>query len=76
MEMAPNSFSMTTTRFPWSPVRMRLTRVVLPLPRKPLMIVIGIRAALGSPPDVAVHRSSDFWLIRRTRSLWSQATRR
>ena len=35
---APNSFSITAMSLPWSPLRMWLTSVVLPEPRKPVTI--------------------------------------
>ncbi|MNR24318.1 hypothetical protein D3C85_1413900 [compost metagenome] len=41
MLSGPNSFSMTATRRPWNSVRMRLSRVVLPAPRKPVRMVTG-----------------------------------
>ena len=39
ISISPNSFSMTTIRLPWSPLRMWLRRVVLPDLRKPRTIV-------------------------------------
>src|SRR5438552_2636408 len=38
---SPNSFSITAMRWPWSSLRMRLSSVVLPLPRKPVRMVTG-----------------------------------
>lgn len=41
MSIAPNSFSITAMRRPWSARRMWLSSVVLPLPRKPVMTCEG-----------------------------------
>src|SRR2546422_672526 len=38
---SPNSFSITAMRWPWSSLRMRLSSVVFPLPRKPVRMVTG-----------------------------------
>src|SRR5262245_61096836 len=38
---SPNSFSITAMRLPWSSLRMRLSSVVLPAPRKPVRMVTG-----------------------------------
>src|SRR5688500_90017 len=61
--LSPNSFSITAMRWPWSSLRMRLSSVVLPLPRKPVRIVTGtmlvscIRALPGEGRD---YKSSAF----------------
>ena len=47
MPISPNSFSMTAMRLPWFAVRMRLRRVVLPAPRKPVRTVTGTRVSEG-----------------------------
>mmetsp|Transcript_66148 Transcript_66148/g.187863 ORF Transcript_66148/g.187863 Transcript_66148/m.187863 type:complete len:240 (-) Transcript_66148:1398-2117(-) len=39
MPTSPNSFSMTAMRLPWFSRRMWFSRVVLPLPRKPVMML-------------------------------------
>ncbi|MDT4821683.1 hypothetical protein FQZ97_548680 [compost metagenome] len=44
MFSSPNSFSMTAIFWPWASVRMRLSSVVLPEPRKPVRMVAGMRA--------------------------------
>mmetsp|Transcript_71090 Transcript_71090/g.206149 ORF Transcript_71090/g.206149 Transcript_71090/m.206149 type:complete len:346 (+) Transcript_71090:327-1364(+) len=49
MPTSPNSFSMTATRFPWFSLRMRLSNVVLPLPRKPVITVTGILSIFFGP---------------------------
>ena len=38
---SPNSFSITAIFLPWSSLRMRLSSVVLPAPRKPVRMVTG-----------------------------------
>jgi len=47
MPTSPNSFSMTAIFLPWFPVRMWLTRVVLPAPRNPVMMETGILGFCG-----------------------------
>mmetsp|Transcript_35373 Transcript_35373/g.80360 ORF Transcript_35373/g.80360 Transcript_35373/m.80360 type:complete len:224 (-) Transcript_35373:78-749(-) len=47
MPTSPNSFSMTAMRLPWFFSRMWFSKVVLPLPRKP---VSTVTATLPSPP--------------------------
>src|SRR5262245_33342851 len=42
MLIEPKSFTNTATRRPWLPLRMRLSSVVLPAPRKPVSTVSGI----------------------------------
>lgn len=42
MFSSPNSFSITAIFMPWCSFRMRLSSVVLPLPRKPVRMVTGI----------------------------------
>src|SRR5690606_14957747 len=42
-----NSLTMTAMRRPWTPSRMRRTRVVLPAPRKPVTMVHGTLAVLA-----------------------------
>src|SRR5262245_26556168 len=39
--LSPNSFSITAMRWPWSSLRMRLSRVVFPAPRNPVRMVTG-----------------------------------
>mmetsp|Transcript_37198 Transcript_37198/g.120417 ORF Transcript_37198/g.120417 Transcript_37198/m.120417 type:complete len:314 (+) Transcript_37198:647-1588(+) len=51
MEMSPNSFSMTAIFLPWVAVRMWLSSVVLPLPRKPVNIVTGTRERSSDMPQ-------------------------
>src|SRR5262245_52316509 len=46
MLMAPKSLTITAMRRPWSLVRMRISKVVLPAPRKPDTRVTGIGASL------------------------------
>ena len=43
MFSSPNSFSMTAIFWPCASLRMRLSSVVLPAPRKPVRMVAGIR---------------------------------
>ena len=43
MFSSPNSFSITAIFCPWASVKMRLSSVVLPAPRKPVRMVTGIR---------------------------------
>src|SRR6218665_612834 len=43
MSSSPNSFSITAIFWPWASVSTRLSRVVLPEPRKPVRMVAGIR---------------------------------
>mmetsp|Transcript_8396 Transcript_8396/g.19675 ORF Transcript_8396/g.19675 Transcript_8396/m.19675 type:complete len:362 (-) Transcript_8396:3-1088(-) len=54
---SPNSFSMTPMRLPWCSLRMRFSRVVLPLPRKPVMTVTGTLSdffgSLAAPSTLA-----------------------
>ena len=45
MLIEPKSLTRTPTLIPWSPLRMRLSRVVLPAPRKPVSTVTGVRLA-------------------------------
>lgn len=47
----PNSFSITAIRRPCGCVRMKLRSVLLPAPRKPVMMVTGTAAA---PPGAAL----------------------
>jgi hypothetical protein len=47
MFSSPNSFSMTAIFWPWNSVSTRLSRVVLPEPRKPVRMVAGIRPVAG-----------------------------
>mmetsp|Transcript_109266 Transcript_109266/g.309119 ORF Transcript_109266/g.309119 Transcript_109266/m.309119 type:complete len:367 (-) Transcript_109266:8-1108(-) len=51
--ISPNSFSMTAIRLPWFSSRMWFSSVVLPAPRKPVMMVVGTLLAApaeaGSP---------------------------
>lgn len=42
MDTAPTSFSITTILLPWSEVSILLTRLVFPLPKKPVTIVTGV----------------------------------
>eukprot|EP00964_Phaeocystis_antarctica_P039404 scaffold22545_cov72-Phaeocystis_antarctica.AAC.3 len=72
IETDPSSFSMTTMRLPWSAVSTRLTSVVLPLPRKPVTIVIGTCRAPGS---AFVQSESDFSSMRCSRLRCRQASR-
>src|SRR5207302_1355370 len=53
---SPNSFSITAMRWPWSSLRMRLSSVVLPLPRKPVRIVTGTMSAscMSTPCEGAI----------------------
>src|SRR5690606_948195 len=51
MLSGPNSFSMTAIFWPWFSVRMRLSSVVLPAPRKPVSMVTG---TILSKPDAIV----------------------
>ena len=44
---SPNSFSMTAIFFPWVALRMWLSSVVLPLPRKPVSTVTGTSSSVG-----------------------------
>ncbi len=44
MFSSPNSFSITAIFWPWASVSTRLSRVVLPEPRKPVRMVAGMRA--------------------------------
>ena len=72
IDTEPSSFSMTTMRLPWSAVSTRLTSVVLPLPRKPVTIVIGTCRAPGS---AFVQSESDFSSMRCSRLRCRQASR-
>mmetsp|Transcript_83195 Transcript_83195/g.233085 ORF Transcript_83195/g.233085 Transcript_83195/m.233085 type:complete len:313 (+) Transcript_83195:457-1395(+) len=58
MPTSPNSFSMTAMRLPWFSFRIRFSRVVLPLPKKPVITVTGIFSADFSGPFAA--SSADF----------------
>src|SRR5207302_6617907 len=53
---SPNSFSIPAMRWPWSSLRMRLSSVVLPLPRKPVRIVTGTMSAscMSTPCEGAI----------------------
>ena len=62
MPTSPNSFSMTASRFPWRSRKMRFNKVVLPLPKKP---VITLVAAVEDHPRTNV--SGEPWLV----SKWS-----
>ncbi|MOA46801.1 hypothetical protein D3C78_1693580 [compost metagenome] len=46
MLIAPKSLTITAMRKPWSLVRMRFSKVVLPAPRKPDTRVTGIGSCL------------------------------
>src|SRR5688572_24244070 len=48
MLCSPSSFTMTATRFMSGRLSSRLISVVLPLPRKPVTMLTGIRPASGS----------------------------
>src|SRR6478672_1394651 len=48
MLCSPSSFTMTATRFMSGRLRSRLMSVVLPLPRKPVTMLTGMRPASGS----------------------------
>src|SRR3954470_13388117 len=50
MLCSPNSFTMTATRFMSGRLSSRLMSVVLPLPRKPVTMLTGIRPASASRP--------------------------
>ena len=63
MFSSPNSFSMTAIFWPWASVRMRLSSVVLPEPRKPVRMVAGMR------PLAAVVEEAD--MVRE--SVWGPA---
>ena len=43
MFSSPNSFSITAIFWPWASVSTRLSKVVLPEPKKPVRMVVGIR---------------------------------
>lgn len=58
MPTSPNSFSMTASRFPWRSRKMRFNKVVLPLPKKP---VITLVAAVEEHPRTDV--SGEPWLV-------------
>mmetsp|Transcript_16968 Transcript_16968/g.51430 ORF Transcript_16968/g.51430 Transcript_16968/m.51430 type:complete len:270 (+) Transcript_16968:825-1634(+) len=62
MPTSPNSFSMTAIFFPWVAVRMWLSRVVFPLPRKPVRTVTGTRFSLSSA-EAAIWASSSRLLL-------------
>ncbi len=47
MFSSPNSFSMTAIFWPCDSVSTRLSRVVLPEPRKPVRMVVGMRDMVG-----------------------------
>ena len=49
MLIEPKSLTRTPTFIPWSPLRMRLSRVVLPAPRNPVSTVTGVRSAPVEP---------------------------
>src|SRR5256885_1844632 len=53
---SPNSFSITAMRWPWSSLRMRLSSVVLPAPRKPVRIVTGtmLFSCIDAPGESAI----------------------
>ena len=59
MPIAPNSFSITAMRLPWSAVRMRLISVVLPEPYKTASVTYGnTQEATVSVEGETHHRSS------------------
>src|SRR5262249_16750656 len=71
--ISPNSFSITAMRWPWSSFRIRLSSVVLPLPRNPVRIVTGTMLLSsmtapgegrdyksGSDPDSGLHQQQAF----------------
>ena len=62
MPVSPNSFSITAILSPCCSVRMRLRRVVLPAPRKPVSIVTGIRSLSGV--SVAAMRLTSVRLLK------------
>mmetsp|Transcript_57622 Transcript_57622/g.137012 ORF Transcript_57622/g.137012 Transcript_57622/m.137012 type:complete len:226 (+) Transcript_57622:504-1181(+) len=53
MPTSPNSFSMTAILFPCFSLRILFSRVVLPLPRKPVRTVTGILSEAAFEADVA-----------------------
>ena len=44
MFSSPNSFSITAIFWPWASVKTRLSKVVLPEPKKPVRMVTGMSA--------------------------------
>ena len=53
IETSPNSFSTTAIFLPCVAVRMWFNKVVLPLPRKPVMIVTGTRSESGVSTSIS-----------------------
>mmetsp|Transcript_74137 Transcript_74137/g.194434 ORF Transcript_74137/g.194434 Transcript_74137/m.194434 type:complete len:340 (-) Transcript_74137:171-1190(-) len=53
MPTSPNSFSMMAIFLPWFTSRMWFSRVVLPAPRKPVMMVVGV-LVLSAPGAAAL----------------------
>ena len=47
MFSSPNSFSMTAIFWPWASVSTRLSKVVLPEPKKPVRMVAGMSAMVN-----------------------------
>src|SRR6185295_16812069 len=58
--ISPNSFSITAMRWPWSSFRIRLSSVVLPLPRNPVRIVTGtmLLSSMTAPGEGRDYRST------------------
>src|SRR5262245_25797099 len=74
--ISPNSFSITAMRWPWSSLRIRLSSVVLPLPRNPVRIVTGTMLVSsiaapdegrdyksGSDPDLCPYQQQSFQVL-------------
>src|SRR5262245_15972957 len=74
--ISPNSFSITAMRWPWSSLRIRLSSVVLPLPRNPVRMVTGTMLVSsiatpgegrdyksGSDPDLSPHQQQSFQVL-------------
>mmetsp|Transcript_4334 Transcript_4334/g.9889 ORF Transcript_4334/g.9889 Transcript_4334/m.9889 type:complete len:218 (+) Transcript_4334:512-1165(+) len=53
MPTSPNSFSITAMRLPWFSLRILFSKVVLPLPRKPVITVTGTLSDFFSVPLMA-----------------------
>ena len=70
--VSPNSFSITAIFWPCSSLRMRLSRVVLPAPRKPVRMVTGMRAMECSGGGIG--KVGKFSYAARSRSGMGKAT--
>ena len=57
MLSGPNSFSITAMRCPWFSESKRLSKVVLPAPRKPVRMVTGTILSIFNPVVITAHNT-------------------